>query len=87
MNSTPLLTAAIVHAQLEAAGFRVLASETVTHQGTVAEKRAWLSIPLFSRPPGQLTHEQRMEVLEKAYEAADKTQPVMTSWLVVTAEA
>lgn len=86
-NSAPVLTAADVSAHLEAAGFSVLETEAVSHQGTVEEKRAWLSIPLFARPPGQLTYEQRMEILQKAYDAADKTQPITTRWLVVTAEA
>jgi len=37
----------------------------------VYSKRAWLSIPLFARPPGRLTHLQRMEVLQKAYDKVD----------------
>lgn len=86
-DSGPVLTRATVEAQLTAAGFTVLASDTLTRQGTVEEKRAWLSIPLFARPPGQLTHAQRMEILAKAYDKADKTHANTTSWLVVTAEA
>ena len=53
----------------------------------MAEKRAWLSIPLFARPPGQLTHAQRMTILQRAYAQIDKTQANITPWLVVTAEA
>ncbi|MBL7489735.1 class I SAM-dependent methyltransferase [Frankia sp. AgB1.9] len=81
------LTADIVRAQLGAAGFSVLDTETVTHIGTLQEKRAWLSIPVFARPPGQFTYEQRMEILERAYAQSDVSQPVTTAWLVVTAEA
>jgi SAM-dependent methyltransferase len=81
------LTAARVQRQLRAGGFRVLSTETVTHAGTLEEKRAWLSIPAFARPPGPFTYQQRMEILERAYARADASQPVSTAWLVVTAEA
>ncbi|MGQ0779201.1 MAG: class I SAM-dependent methyltransferase [Pseudonocardiales bacterium] len=83
----PVLTPAIVADQLTAAGFTVLESDTVIHQSTVEEKRAWLSIPIFARPPGQLTHLQRMEILQKAYDKVDKTRVNITSWLVVVAQA
>lgn len=83
---TPL-TADIVRAQLSAAGFTVLNIETVTHASTLEEKRAWLSIPAFARPPGSFTYEQRMEILDRAYALADASQVVTTTWLVVTAEA
>jgi SAM-dependent methyltransferase len=81
------LTAGLAREQLRAAGFTVLATETVTHTGTLEEKRAWLSIPAFARPPGPFTYEQRMEILERAYARADASRPVTTAWLVVTAEA
>ncbi|TMR95644.1 class I SAM-dependent methyltransferase [Nonomuraea basaltis] len=83
----PPLTPAIVEAQLAAAGFSTITSDIVTRIGTVDEKRAWLSIPLFARPPGQLTHTQRIEILHKAYDQVDKTQETTTRWLVVTAQA
>jgi SAM-dependent methyltransferase len=85
-RSAPL-TAGLVQAQLRAAGFTVLGTETVTHTGTLEEKRAWLSIPAFARPPGPFTYEQRMEILERACARADASRPVTTAWLVVTAEA
>jgi SAM-dependent methyltransferase len=81
------LTAGLVQAQLRAVGFTVLGAETVTHTGTLEEKRAWLSIPAFARPPGPFTYEQRMEMLERAYARADASRPVTTVWLVVSAEA
>lgn len=49
-------------------------AEAGNGQGTVEEKRAWQSIPLFARPPGQLTHVQRMEILQNAYNKMDKTR-------------
>jgi SAM-dependent methyltransferase len=82
-----ILTAGVVRRQLADAGFTVLAQDIVTHQGTVEEKHAWLSIPLFARPPGPLTHAQRLDILSRAYQQADKTRPTTTRWLVVTAQA
>jgi SAM-dependent methyltransferase len=81
------LTAEIVQRQLQDAGFAVLARDLVTCHGTAEEKRAWLSIPVFARPPGRLTYQQRMEILQKAYQEADKTRMTTTRWLLVTAQA
>jgi SAM-dependent methyltransferase len=86
-RSTPTLTPTIVETQLTEAGYTVLESDIVTHHSTMEEKRAWLSIPLFARPPGQLTHEQRMVILEKAFDKVDKAHISTTSWLVVVAQA
>ncbi|GAA1022111.1 hypothetical protein Aple_064690 [Acrocarpospora pleiomorpha] len=83
----PVLTPATVKTQLVAGGFTVLAQDTVTRTSTVEEKRAWLSIPLFARPSGQLTHAQRMEILHEAFSRVDQTQVSATTWLVVVAQA
>jgi SAM-dependent methyltransferase len=86
-RSTPTLTPTIVETQLAEAGYTVLESDVVAHHSTMEEKRAWLSIPLFARPAGQLTHQQRMAILQKAFDKADKTQVNTTNWLVVVAQA
>jgi SAM-dependent methyltransferase len=86
-NARPVLTAAIVEEQLRSTGLTVLATDVITQRGTVEEKRAWLSIPLFARPPGQLTHRQRMEILDLAYHEVDTNRRTTTQWLVVTTEA
>jgi SAM-dependent methyltransferase len=83
----PILTPATLAGQLDQAGFTVTETAVIAHHGTLEEKRAWLSIPVFARPPGHLTYPQRMEILRKAFALADKAQPVVTQWLVVTAEA
>lgn len=83
----PILTPATLAGQLDQAGFTVTETAVIAHHGTLEEKRAWLSIPVFARPPGHLTYLQRMEILRKALAMADKSQPVVTEWLVVTAEA
>ncbi len=86
-TSRAILTPATVDEQLAEAGFTVLTSDIVTHHSTMEEKRAWLSIPLFARPQGQLTHQQRMEILQKAFAKVDKTQVNTTNWLVIVAQA
>lgn len=85
-QSPPVLPRSVVDEQLTESGLTVLSSQVVTHQNTVAEKRAWLSIPVFARPPGQLTYQQRMEILQQAYAKVDTTQVRTTRWLVVVAQ-
>ncbi|MGX1952620.1 hypothetical protein [Streptomyces sp. CB02115] len=51
---------------------------------TMAERRAWLSIPVFARPSG-LSYHQQMELLEKAYAQTRPDDVTVTSWLVVVA--
>jgi SAM-dependent methyltransferase len=85
--SAPILTCAVLSEQLTEAGFTAITSEVLAYQGTLEEKRAWLSIPLFARPPGQLAHRQRMDILDKAFARMDKPQTIITEWLVIAAEA
>jgi SAM-dependent methyltransferase len=80
-----LLTAPVVRGMLGETGFTSTVTEVVTHKRSLAEKRGWLSLPLFAQPPGQLTYEQRMKILGKAFSGVDMSQPDATSWLVVTA--
>nr|MDT0658727.1 methyltransferase domain-containing protein [Micromonospora sp. DSM 115978] len=87
IDDRPVLTADIVHGQLRSAGFTILTTEVITQPGTVAEKRAWLSIPLFARPPRQLSHRQRMDILDRACRDVDPARGTTTQWLVITAEA
>jgi SAM-dependent methyltransferase len=81
------LTRDIAAEQLTDAGFTLLETDVVAYRGTLEEKRAWLSIPVFARPPGQLTYRQRMEILHRAYQKADKTQDSTTNWLIIVAAA
>lgn len=83
----PVLDRETLVERLTDAGFTVRAIDTVTHPSTVEEKRAWLGIPVFARPPGPLTHQQRMKILDKAFDTVDKTQETTTQWLVVVAES
>jgi SAM-dependent methyltransferase len=83
----PVLTPALLTEQLTNAGFTDIENEVIAYQGTVEEKRAWLSIPVFARPPGQLTYRQRMEILQKATARTDDSQVTITNWLIVEAKA
>lgn len=86
LSRPPILNEPLLRERLKSAGFTTVSAEVTTWRGSVGEKRAWLSIPLFSRP-AELTYAQRMEILEKAYQEVDKNRPTITRWLVITAQA
>ncbi|GAA3012893.1 class I SAM-dependent methyltransferase [Actinokineospora diospyrosa] len=71
---------------LAAAGLDLVDTEVTAHHSTMAEKKAWLSIPIFARPEGDFTHAQRMDILTKAYAMTTPETPTATSWLVVVAQ-
>jgi SAM-dependent methyltransferase len=85
-HAPPKLPVEAVTEHLSAAGLTVLDTEVVAQRGTMAEKKAWLSIPVFARPDGHFTHAQRMEILTKAYALTSPDAPTVTSWLVMVAE-
>jgi hypothetical protein len=85
-EAPPQLPMEAVTKQLYAAGMTVLDTEVVGQHATMAEKKAWLSIPVFARPGGQFTHAQRMGILAKAYALTTPDAPTVTSWLVVVAQ-
>nr|WSW48667.1 class I SAM-dependent methyltransferase [Streptomyces sp. NBC_01001] len=84
--AAPKLPLEAVTAHLSSAGLDLLDAEVVAQHGTVAEKRAWLSIPLFARPDGDFTHAQRMDILAKAYALTTPDAPTVTSWLTIVAQ-
>ncbi|MGW2134246.1 class I SAM-dependent methyltransferase [Streptomyces coelicoflavus] len=81
----PKLPLATVTKQLTAAGLKVVDTEVTAQHGTMAEKRAWLAVPLFSQPEGDFTYAQRMQILDTAYAMTAPDAPTVTSWLVVVA--
>lgn len=85
-EASPTLPLEAVTEHLSAAGMTVLDTEVVAQHGTVAEKTAWLSIPVFARPDGDFTHAQRMDILAKAYALTAPDEATVTSWLVVVAQ-
>ncbi|GIH73326.1 class I SAM-dependent methyltransferase [Sphaerimonospora thailandensis] len=85
-NALPKLPLEAVTEHLATAGLTVLDTEVTAQHSTMAEKKAWLSIPVFARPSGDFTHDQRMAILEKAYDLTTPEAPTVTSWLVVVAQ-
>ncbi|MFG2774744.1 class I SAM-dependent methyltransferase [Streptomyces sp. NPDC048350] len=85
--AAPKMPLETVTAQLAAAGLTVVDSEVTAQHSTMAQKKAWLSIPVFARPTdGGFTHAQRMDILEAAYALTTPDKPTVTSWLVVVAQ-
>ncbi|MCX4784232.1 class I SAM-dependent methyltransferase [Streptomyces sp. NBC_01264] len=82
---TPKLPLEIVSSHLANAGLKLLESEVTAQHATLGERKAWLSIPVFARPPG-FSHEQQMAILEEAYAQSRPDDVTVTSWLVVIAE-
>ncbi|GGN29178.1 hypothetical protein GCM10011609_86030 [Lentzea pudingi] len=85
-KATPKLPLDAVTEHLSVAGLTVLDTEVVAQHSTMAEKKAWLSIPVFARPDGEFTHAQRMDILDKAYSLTTPDTTTVTSWLVVVAQ-
>lgn len=84
-EAPPKLPLEAVTEYLSAASMTVLDTEVVAQYSTMAEKKAWLSIPVFARPEGGLTYTQRMDILDKAYSLTTPGATTVTSWLVVVA--
>ncbi|MGH9224146.1 MAG: class I SAM-dependent methyltransferase, partial [Acidimicrobiales bacterium] len=85
-DGPPKLPLEAVAEHLSAAGMTMLENEVVAQYSTMAEKKAWLSIPIFARPDGEFTYAQRMEILDKAYSLTTPDATTVTSWLVVIAQ-
>ncbi|MFJ9482322.1 class I SAM-dependent methyltransferase [Streptomyces mirabilis] len=85
-DAPPKLPLETVTEQLGKAGLAVVDTEVTAQHSTMAEKKAWLSIPVFARPEGDFTHAQRMRILEAAYALTTPDAPSVTSWLVVVAQ-
>ena len=85
-ETAPKLPLETVSEQLTAAGLTVVDTEVTAQHSTMAEKKAWLSIPVFARPEGEFTHAQRMRILDSAYALTTPDAPTVTSWLIVVAQ-
>ena len=85
-ETPPKLPLGAVTEQLAVAGLVTVGSEIVAQSVTMAERRAWLSIPVFAQPEGDFTHARRMEILDAAYALTTPDATTVTSWLVVTAQ-
>ncbi|WP_406315325.1 class I SAM-dependent methyltransferase [Streptosporangium sp. NBC_01639] len=85
-RNRPKLSLETITEQLAAAGLTMVDAEVTAQHSTMAEKKAWLSIPVFARPTGDFTHAQRMDILAKAYAQTNPDAPTVTSWLVVVVQ-
>lgn len=85
-EAAPKLSVDTIAEHLSGVGLAVLDMTVVAQRSTMAEKKAWLSIPVFARPDGEFTHAQRMDILDKAYSLTTPDAPIVTSWLVVVAQ-
>ncbi|MGW7261203.1 class I SAM-dependent methyltransferase [Streptomyces sp. NPDC054834] len=85
-GAPPKLPLETVTEQLGKAGLAVVETEVTAQHSTMAEKKAWLSIPVFARPEGDFTHAQRMQILDAAYALTTPDAPSVTSWLIVVAQ-
>jgi ubiquinone/menaquinone biosynthesis C-methylase UbiE len=66
------------------AGFQVEQARALRCQNSLEEQRAWLSIPIFTlRQLSGLSYEQRMTVLDQAYQrlADNRPEPATTEWM------
>lgn len=83
----PKLSLTTVTRRLADAGLTVVDIDITTVHTTMAERKAWLSIPHFARPEGDVTYEQKMDILEKAYAQVKPNATTATKWLVVVARS
>lgn len=73
---------------LAAAGFDIEQVTEVSHPESADSARAWMSIPIFTRDwLGGLPYQDRMRVLEKAYERLGPGQTELAQWAVFVARA
>lgn len=75
---------------LHEGGFRVDRVLGCSYQASLEEQRAWLSVPVFTaRLFGRLPYDQRMAMLDQAYQrlAADRPNPATTQWVAFAVTA
>ncbi|MDI6103341.1 class I SAM-dependent methyltransferase [Actinoplanes sp. NEAU-A12] len=86
----PGLTVEAVGQAVRRAGFDLARAHFVEDRLSVAEQRAWMSVPIFSealtmlRP---LPYEERLEIIDEAYRRCDESAEHRTHWFVVLAVA
>jgi SAM-dependent methyltransferase len=80
------LTRESIRRSLAAAGFDLDQVREVSHQDSAESQRAWLSIPIFTADLlGGLRYEDRMRVLDQAYERLGPAQTEPGEWVVFAA--
>lgn len=82
------LTTESIRLSLAAAGFDIEQVRDVSYQNSAESQRAWLSIPIFTKDRlGGLPYEDRMRILDKAYECLGPSQTERALWTIFVARA
>lgn len=82
------LTRESICRSLVAAGYDLEQVTDVTHQDSAESQRAWLSIPVFTRDRlAGLPYQDRMRVLDKAYERLGPGQTEQARWVIFVARS
>lgn len=84
-SGTPRLPLTAITSHLAAAGLTMAETDVTAQHTTMAERKAWLSIPVFARPEHGFSYEQQMAILQEAYAQTRPEDVTVTSWLVVVA--
>jgi SAM-dependent methyltransferase len=85
-SGTPRLPLTAVTSHLAAAGLTLVETNVTVQHTTMAERRAWLSIPVFALPDSGFSYKQQMAILQEAYAQTRPDDVTVTSWLVVVAQ-
>lgn len=85
-STTPRLPLTAVTCHLAAAGLTLVETDVTAQHTTMAERRAWLSIPVFARPEHGFSYDQQMAILREAHAQTRPDDVTVTSWLVVVAQ-
>ncbi|MFM9462735.1 class I SAM-dependent methyltransferase [Streptomyces scabiei] len=85
-SGAPRLPLTTVTGHLAAAGLTLVETDVTAQRTTMAERRAWLSIPVFARPERGFSYERQMAILREAYAQTRPGDITITSWLVVVAQ-
>jgi trans-aconitate methyltransferase len=87
-NARPRHSRASIGRCLSEAGFTVELVEEQTYEDSAESRRAWFSIPIFTQQylPG-LPYQDRLRVLDKAYDRLGLAEAVVEQWLAFVAVA
>lgn len=85
-DESPKLPMEAVSRHLADAGMRMVDTDVTAQRTTMAERKAWLSIPLFARPGGGFTYAQKIQMLEQAYSQTSPEATTVTRWLIIVAQ-
>ncbi|MDX3099006.1 class I SAM-dependent methyltransferase [Streptomyces sp. ME19-03-3] len=86
VSGVPRLPFTAITSHLTDAGLTLVETDVIAQHTTMAERKAWLSIPVFARPQHGFSYDQQMAILQEAYAGTRPDDVTVTSWLVVVAQ-